>query len=94
MQSFAQTTNYLYICNVFFMVLDLRLTKIGCRETTIFFAYTFIKINHIYQQSGIILNKKEPTISIYHQYIHRKAYLCKYTEEKLHPYSHRTDSSI
>ena len=65
-QSFAQTTNYLYICNVFFMVLDLRLTKIGCRETTIFFVYTFIQINHIYQQSGIILNKKEPTISIYH----------------------------
>jgi hypothetical protein len=25
-----------YLCNVFFMVLDLRLTmKIGCRETTI-----------------------------------------------------------
>ncbi len=22
-----------YICSVFFMVLDLRLTKIGCRET-------------------------------------------------------------
>ena len=26
-----------YICNVFFMVLDLRLTKIGCRETINFF---------------------------------------------------------
>ena len=26
-----------YICSVFFMVLDLRLTKIGCRETINFF---------------------------------------------------------
>ncbi len=26
-----------YLCNVFFMVLDLRLTKIGCRETINFF---------------------------------------------------------
>ena len=26
-----------YICNVFFMVLDLRLMKIGCRETANFF---------------------------------------------------------
>ncbi len=24
---------YAYICDVFFMVLELRLTKIGCRET-------------------------------------------------------------
>ena len=28
-----------YICTVFFMVLDLRLTKIGCRETINFFLY-------------------------------------------------------
>ena len=26
-----------YICNVFFMVLDLRLTKIGCRDDNHFF---------------------------------------------------------
>ena len=26
-----------YLCNVFFMVLDLRLTKVGCRETINFF---------------------------------------------------------
>ena len=32
-------TCLLYICTVFFIVLDLRLTKIGCRETTIFFVY-------------------------------------------------------
>ena len=32
----CQFTKTVYICNVFFMVLDLRLTmKIGCRETTI-----------------------------------------------------------
>jgi|GEM_PF-2454610 hypothetical protein len=31
----VQHKNMLYICNVFFMVLDLRLTKrLGCRETT------------------------------------------------------------
>ena len=29
--------NDTYICNVFFMVLDLRLIKIGCRETINFF---------------------------------------------------------
>ncbi|GEM_PF-3206419 len=29
--------NYAYLCNVFFMVLDLRLIKIGCRETINFF---------------------------------------------------------
>ena len=31
-----------YICNVFFMVLDLRLIKIGCRETINFF-YPYMK---------------------------------------------------
>ena len=30
-----------YICNVFFMVLDLRLMKIGCRETANFFCPLF-----------------------------------------------------
>ena len=89
-QSFAQTTNYLYICNVFFMVLDLRLTKIGCRETTIFFVYTFIQINHIYQQSVITLNKKEQlflyTINIYHKKLifantQKKDYILILTEQ-------------
>jgi len=37
-------TQNTYICNVFFMVLDLRLTmKIGCRETTFPFLYTFLQ---------------------------------------------------
>ena len=31
-----------YLCTVFFMVLDLRLTmKIGCREDNLFFIYKF-----------------------------------------------------
>jgi len=30
-----------YLCIMFFMVLDLRLRKIGCRETTFFFYSTF-----------------------------------------------------
>ncbi len=30
-----------YICIVFFMVLDLRLTEIGCRETINFFLSLF-----------------------------------------------------
>ena len=34
---YCRTDNNLYLCNVFFMVLDLRLTKIGCRETINFF---------------------------------------------------------
>ena len=33
--------NMPYICNVFFMVLDLRLTKIGCRDDNHFFISTF-----------------------------------------------------
>ena len=32
-------TCFLYICTVFFMVLDLRLTKIGCRDDNHFFVY-------------------------------------------------------
>ena len=37
---FAAFRHIPYFCNVFFMVLDLRLTKIGCRETINFFIYT------------------------------------------------------
>ncbi|RKT50459.1 hypothetical protein BC742_1993 [Coprobacter fastidiosus NSB1 = JCM 33896] len=33
--------NMPYICNVFFMVLDLRLTKIGCRDDNHFFYLYF-----------------------------------------------------
>ena len=33
-----------YICNVFFMVLDLRLTKVDCRETINFFCICLKKI--------------------------------------------------
>ena len=36
-QNYCRITKYHYLCNVFFMVLDLRLTKIGCRETINFF---------------------------------------------------------
>ncbi len=36
-QMLVRLGNLPYICNVFFMVLDLRLTKIGCRETINFF---------------------------------------------------------
>ena len=38
----VQHKNCPYLCTVFFMVLDLRLTmKIGCRETTFSFLCTF-----------------------------------------------------
>ena len=33
----ARKQNRLYICNVFFMVLDLRLMKVACREVSNFF---------------------------------------------------------
>ena len=37
---FCLHINYMhYICNVFFMVLELRLTKIGCREDNQFFLF-------------------------------------------------------
>ncbi len=40
MKFFGELRRMQYICIVFFMVLDLRLTmKIGCRETTIPFLY-------------------------------------------------------
>ena len=32
-EKFVGNAESAYLCNVFFMVLDLRLTKIGCRET-------------------------------------------------------------
>ena len=38
-------TNGYYLCTVFFMVLDLRLTKIGCRETINFFVYNENNVN-------------------------------------------------
>ena len=40
-EDFVCKTNYIrYICIVFFMVLELRLTKIGCRDDNqFFFAY-------------------------------------------------------
>ena len=49
--------NMPYICNVFFMVLDLRLTKIGCRDDNHFFISTFqfAKIKKI----AILLSKSE-----------------------------------
>ena len=37
MPNACQYENDSYLCNVFFMVLDLRLIKIGCRETINFF---------------------------------------------------------
>ena len=39
-KSHCGNRNNPYLCNVFFMVLDLRLTKIGCRETINFFVPT------------------------------------------------------
>ena len=35
--NYCRLQDYLYLCIVFFMVLDLRLVKIGCRETINFF---------------------------------------------------------
>ena len=45
-QSLAYTMKTHYLCNVFFMVLDLRLTKIGCRETINFFCYLYHLIQY------------------------------------------------
>ncbi len=40
-----------YFCIVFFMVLDLRLSKrLGCRETTCFFLCVFLFLTHLIQQ--------------------------------------------
>ena len=38
---------YAYICNVFFMVLELRLTKIGCRDDNQFFILN-CSVFHLY----------------------------------------------
>ena len=38
-ESLVTDSKMSYICNVFFIVLDLRLMKIGCRETTFSFLY-------------------------------------------------------
>ena len=39
--------NMPYICNVFFMVLELRLTKIGCRDDNQFFILN-CSVFHLY----------------------------------------------
>ncbi len=40
----VQHKKCLYLCTVFFMVLDLRLTKrLGCRETTFLVLTNFVK---------------------------------------------------
>ena len=41
-QKLAVVLENSYICNVFFIVLDLRLMKIGCRETTFPFLNPFV----------------------------------------------------
>ena len=38
---------YAYICNVFFMVLELRLTKIGCRDDNQFFHFKLFRFSSI-----------------------------------------------
>ncbi|RHL11350.1 hypothetical protein DW036_04210 [Bacteroides sp. AF39-11AC] len=37
-----------YLCNVFFIVLDLRLTKVGVQRYSFFYVHTFcaIQVNH------------------------------------------------
>ena len=41
-QNYAEQHKNLYICTVFFMVLDLRLAmKIGCRDDNLFFFIDF-----------------------------------------------------
>ena len=34
-----------YLCIVFFIVLDLRLTKVGVQRCSFFYAYTFLKLS-------------------------------------------------
>ena len=46
-----------YICHViFFIVLDLRLTKVGARRCSFFYAYTlgFLKKNGIFVKSQLL----------------------------------------
>ncbi|MBE6272984.1 MAG: hypothetical protein E7097_03740 [Bacteroides sp.] len=33
-----------YLCNVFFIVLDLRLTKVGARRCSFFYVRTFLQV--------------------------------------------------
>ena len=33
-----------YLCNVFFIVLDLRLTKVGVQRYSFFYAHTFLRM--------------------------------------------------
>ena len=37
-----------YLCNVFFIVLDLRLTKVGVQRYSFFLLYTFLFLLHIF----------------------------------------------
>ncbi len=41
-ENYWQSMKKHYLCNVFFMVLDLRLTKIDCRDDNHFFFYTYL----------------------------------------------------
>ena len=52
---------YPYLCIVFFIVLDLRLTKVGARRCSFFYAYTlgFLKKN------GIFVNRSYEKSVIY-----------------------------
>ena len=49
----ARKQNRLYICNVFFMVLDLRLMKVACREVSNFFMPVPILSNSVTHQHNI-----------------------------------------
>ena len=42
-----------YLCNVFFIVLDLRLTKVGARRCSFFYVYTF-NIQNILRSISLI----------------------------------------
>ena len=50
-KSHCGNRNNPYLCNVFFMVLDLRLIKIGCRETINFF-YVYAPCAQLRVSSG------------------------------------------
>ena len=47
---------YPYLCIVFFIVLDLRLTKVGARRCSFFYAYIFgfLKKNGIFVESQLL----------------------------------------
>lgn len=46
-QMLVRLGNLPYICNVFFMVLELRLTKIGCRDDNQFFHFKLFRFSSI-----------------------------------------------